>query len=159
MPSVPGAMAAAVAKPLAQHALLRKTLLAAALPLALVALPAPLTPVRIGTAFAAEQAPSAAPSTYKFRIEKRKLASGPKALRVRQGERVTLEWLSDEAAALHLHGYNVELTLAPGKPGVMSVDAYAAGRFPIAVHRFGDDPQHGGGHEERVLLYLEVHPR
>jgi len=72
---------------------------------------------------------------------------------------VRLEWTSDEAVTVHLHGYDIELALAPGNPGVMTVQAYAAGRFPITAHTPGDKAAKGGGHKERVLLYLEVHPR
>jgi len=117
----------------------------------------PIVPLAACVARAAEPG-SQLTTAHHYRIEKRKLASGTNPLRVRQGERVTLAWLSDEAATLHLHGYNVELVLEPGAPATMAVHAYAAGRFPLTAHRFSGKPAHGSGQKERALLYLEVHP-
>lgn len=74
---------------------------------------------------------------------------------VRQGESVRLTWHSDEAVQLHLHGYDIELNLQPGQPGVMDFTARATGRFPVTSHGFG--ASHGGGHHQG-LLYFEVHP-
>ena len=85
---------------------------------------------------------------------------GASTLRVVQGDRIELRWTSDEVATLHLHGYEVEATVAPGAPATMVFEAYATGRFPIVAHGFGKS---GGStttpQREKTLLYLEVHPR
>jgi hypothetical protein len=60
-------------------------------------------------------------------------------------------------AELHLHGYDQMLTVQPGSPAVMRVQARTAGRFAIEAHRFG--PDSGRSRRHVVLLYLEVHPR
>ena len=57
---------------------------------------------------------------------------------------------------MHLHGYDLELSLAPDAPTEMNFEAFATGRFPVTSHGFGG---HGHDDEEVVLLYLEVHPR
>ncbi|TMH01136.1 MAG: hypothetical protein E6H67_17810 [Betaproteobacteria bacterium] len=98
--------------------------------------------------------------TFDLRIEQRRLAGGASTLRVVQGDRIELRWTSDEVATLHLHGYEVEATVAPGAPATMVFEAYATGRFPIVAHGFGKS---GGStttpQREKTLLYLEVHPR
>jgi len=65
---------------------------------------------------------------------------------------------------IHLHGYDIEQELEPGVLAEMSVECYAAGRFPITAHETGGHA-HGQSHGlsgaggEAVLLYLEVYPR
>ena len=72
-------------------------------------------------------------------------------LKVKRGERVELRWKSDRRVTLHLHGYDLERTVAPQAPAVMAFEADIAGRFPVSEHG------HGGRHG-RTVLYLEVHP-
>ena len=88
-------------------------------------------------------------------IKERKVV-GDNVARVTQGDAVTLRWSTDEAVSVHLHGYDMELSIAPDAPAEMSLEAFATGRFPITSHGFGG---HGHDDEESVLLYLEVHPR
>lgn len=72
-------------------------------------------------------------------------------LLLRQGEDVELRWSSDRSMTLHLHGYDLEAEVGPGRDAVMVFGARFAGRFPIETH----DAQ--GRHE--ALLYVEVHPQ
>jgi hypothetical protein len=72
-------------------------------------------------------------------------------IRVKRGEQVELRWSSDRRMTLHLHGYDIERTVAPQAPAVMGFKADIAGRFPVSEHG------HGGRHG-RTVLYLEVHP-
>ncbi len=93
-------------------------------------------------------------------IRERAIAGGTDVIRVTQGESAELRWTTDEVANIHLHGYDIELSLTPGTVTVMTVDARATGRFPITSHGFGGGP--GQGHTEHhhsPLLYLEVYPR
>jgi hypothetical protein len=80
------------------------------------------------------------------------LRKGADTVRVQRGDEVELRWTSDRRIALHLHGYDIEATVTPQAPAVMSFRAGIAGRFPVSEHR------RGGRHHERPLLYLEVHP-
>lgn len=73
-------------------------------------------------------------------------------VRVRRDDEVTIRWQSDEAVTLHLHGYNVETKVGPGRIGEMRFRARATGRFPIETHGTGRD-------SHRTLVYIEVHPR
>ena len=91
---------------------------------------------------------------FTLAIVQRQLGDGEPTIRVKQGETVELVWRSDEAAALHLHGYDIEWTVEPGTESVLRFDASTAGRFPVTSHGFSGE--HAESH--RPLLYIEVHP-
>jgi len=91
-------------------------------------------------------------------IKNRKVAGGEKVIRVKQGDTVKINWTTDEAAEIHLHGYDVKRALKPGKTASITFKAHATGRFSIVSHGFGKH-SHGKDEEEISLLYLEVHPR
>jgi FtsP/CotA-like multicopper oxidase with cupredoxin domain len=88
------------------------------------------------------------------RIEHRKVVSPSGPIRITEGDSVELHWTCDEETKLHLHGYDVEVEVGPGKPGVMAIEARATGRFPVSSHGWGS-----GGHSHDTLIYLEVYPR
>ena|SRR5215471_18621267 len=89
------------------------------------------------------------PQRFDLRMENGRLAGDLKTIRVRRNDAVEISWSADRRTVLHLHGYDIETTIEPGKPQIMSFTAKATGRFPIESH--------GGRHA--VVLYLEVHPR
>jgi hypothetical protein len=100
---------------------------------------------------------AAEPVRQSIVIRNRKVEGGQNVIRVAQGDTVELEFTGDEAAELHLHGYDRLLKLQPGLPAVLRIEARIAGRFPLEAHAFGA----GGGrrHTQNVVLYLEVLPR
>ena len=51
-----------------------------------------------------------------------------------QGEKVVLVVRSDSGEAVHLHGYNLEKDIAPGKPIRLPFTANIAGRFELELH-------------------------
>ena len=87
--------------------------------------------------------------SFELRIENGRLVGNLKAVRVKRDETVELIWSADRRTVLHLHGYDIEVTVDPGKTQIMAFRAHATGRFPIETH--------GGRHT--VLLYIEVHPQ
>ena len=93
------------------------------------------------------------PQVIEVKIEKREVVVPQDAIRITQGDVIELRWITDEAVDLHLHGYDVELHVGPEEPAAMTIEAYAAGRFPITSHGWGD-----GGHGHQALTYLEVYP-
>ena len=101
-------------------------------------------------------AQDATPQVIDVRIEKRAVVTPQGAIRITQGDVIELRWTSDEAVALHLHGYDVELHVEPDTPATMPIEAFAAGRFPITSHGWSGDGGSGGGHD--ALTYLEVYP-
>lgn len=104
-------------------------------------------------AFAAGAQPTAppAPKVFELALASGRVSDRGDTIRVRRYDRVELRWSSDKPIALHLHGYDIEVSVTPPTPAVMAFAATIAGRFPVSEHR------HGGGHE-RAVLYLEVHP-
>jgi hypothetical protein len=98
---------------------------------------------------AAAQAQGQSPQRFDLRIENGRLVGDLETIRVRRNDAVEISWSADRRTVLHLHGYDIETTIEPGKPQIMSFTAKATGRFPIESH--------GGRHA--VVLYLEVHPR
>jgi hypothetical protein len=97
----------------------------------------------------AAQSAAEAPRRFELRIENGRLADSAKTVQVRRDETVELTWSADRRSVLHLHGYDIEVTVDVGKPQTMAFRARATGRYPIELH--------GGRHA--VLGYLEVLPR
>jgi hypothetical protein len=64
-----------------------------------------------------------------------------------KGEKVVLVIRSDAGEAVHLHGYNVEKPVTPGKPLRIPITATLPGRFELELH-----------HPDVVLAVLEVKP-
>lgn len=87
---------------------------------------------------------------FEFGVRDGKLAAGERTVRVTRGETVELAWTSDEAAVIHLHGYDLEAAPAPGAPQLMRFVARATGRFPVEIH--------GASGRHATLIYVEVHP-
>jgi FtsP/CotA-like multicopper oxidase with cupredoxin domain len=92
-------------------------------------------------------------------IKQRKVASANDLISVTKGDAVEIVLTSDEAAELHLHGYDLLVSLSPNVPGKIQFTANIAGRFSLEAHRYGTGPQTGRSHSGRPLLYVEVHPR
>lgn len=105
----------------------------------------------IGNARAAEL------QRFAITIKNRKVEPAQKLIRVTRGDALELEFSTDEAAELHLHGYDKLIKVAPATPALLRLDATIAGRFSIEAHGFASDKSGQRGHV--VLLYLEVHPR
>jgi hypothetical protein len=98
----------------------------------------------------------AAELTFDLHIERERVAENMSVIRVKQGDVVRLRWSTDRSIILHLHGYDIERKIEPGAIGVMEFAAYAAGRFPVEVHR---SPEAGGhSHGEAPLVRIEVYP-
>jgi hypothetical protein len=95
------------------------------------------------------QTAAAEPHRFDLRIENGRIAGNVKTVQVQRDEAVELSWSADRRTDVHLHGYNIEVTVNPGQTQVMAFWARATGRFPIEAH----------GARHTVLLYLEVLPR
>jgi hypothetical protein len=104
-------------------------------------------------------AQSPAPRQFAFSIKQRKVDAETNVIRVSQGDIVDLTLTADESAELHLHGYDLKLSLAPNVPGTLHFTANIAGRFPLEAHQFGSGESSGRHHSEGPLLYVEVLPR
>ena len=98
-----------------------------------------------------------AEQVFELHLQGGEVARDRRTLRVTEGDRVRLRWTADAATILHLHGYDLEREVAPGRVTEFQFEAYATGRFPVEVHAHGDaaDPSH----DEAPLVVLEVYPR
>ena len=72
----------------------------------------------------------------------------PAEISVDEGDSVTLRVSSDEPMELHLHGYDVEQEVEPGKKARLHFEADLTGRFEIEDHE-----------SESELSVLQVRPR
>ena len=94
------------------------------------------------------------PPPIVLEVRNGKIVSDATVIKVVQGDQVEIVWTSDQTITLHLHGYDIETSVAAGQAMTMSFEAYATGRFPITSHGHG-----GQDHGHATLIYLEVHPR
>jgi len=111
----------------------------------------PLTVFVVLLALIAVAGAGAEPRVIEFAIRNGRLPEDRRVVRVSQGDEVTLRWTTDRPLTVHLHGYDIETKLSPGTSVSTRFTARATGRFAIEVH--------GDRGEERIVGYLEVHPR
>jgi hypothetical protein len=104
-------------------------------------------------------AQSAQPQRFAIAIKDRKVEAASSLLHVNQGDAVELVLTSDEAAEIHLHGYDKLISLTPNVSGTIRFTAKIAGRFPLEAHGFGTGASSGRQRGHGPLLYIEVHPR
>ena len=96
---------------------------------------------------------------FSIAIRNRKIAPAQQTLRVKQGSAIEIAFTSDEAAELHLHGYDKLVVVRPGETATLRLSAAIAGRFPLEAHALDagqETPRRRSSHV--VLLYLEVWP-
>lgn len=97
--------------------------------------------------------------TLVLAIKSGAVTADQRILHVRKDDRVRLRVTSDRPAVLHLHGYDIELNVAPQAGSEVVFTAHATGRYPIHFHAADAAP---AGHAHRhgsALAYLEVRPR
>ena len=98
---------------------------------------------------------------FEFAIADRALDLDPPVLKVKQGDEVTLTVRSDEEGEIHLHGYDLDISVVPGTVGELVFTANATGAFDMTFHGKGNGLHEDGpeDEEETSLGSLEVHPR
>jgi hypothetical protein len=70
-----------------------------------------------------------------------------------EGQTVTLLISSEQPGSLHVHGYEKEIDLAPGREVALTFQATVAGRFPVHLHH----PEPDSAMD--YLATLEVQPK
>jgi hypothetical protein len=99
---------------------------------------------------------SAAEVTFAVRVENGHVAQNMRLIRVKHNDVVKLEWSTNRAMTIHLHGYDIEKEIVPGATTEMAFTARATGRFMIEPH-LAKTPS--GGHEHGdILVTIEVYP-
>ncbi len=91
---------------------------------------------------------SPAPQRIVLVVAGGKLVQGPAVISVPQGTPLTLQVTSDAADSLHLHGYDLTLSLKAGEPVELQFLADRSGRFEYELH-----------HAHADLGALEVQPQ
>ena len=109
-----------------------------------------LAPVLAGTGAKADEV------TFELRIENGRVPANMRLIRVKQGDVVKLQWNSDRSMVLHLHGYDIEQKVEPGRVAEMTFIARTTGRFSVEIHA---SRQGGGQTHEAPIVQIEVYPR
>ncbi len=114
-----------------------------------------IVPALLVTALVASACGSSGPEARQFDLEIRegKLALDPAVVRVNQGDSVTLRFRTDQAGAVHIHGYDIEQSVTPGQTASVQLTANATGRFTMTFHPGGEDglEAHGALFDSPVL--------
>ena len=66
-----------------------------------------------------------------------KINPSTRTIKAKQGQKVLVTVTSDQADELHIHGYDKEVELQPGKPGSVTFTADTKGTFEIETHESG----------------------
>jgi|GEM_PF-1480336 len=105
-------------------------------------------------------------------------------VRIKEGETARILWSSDTETEIHMHGYDIKLSILPDEETVLSFKADITGRFPVTLHQksTAHHVDHAQGHEgeghdhaqkhdkapslslhnpdgHKTLLYIEVYPQ
>ena len=87
------------------------------------------------------------PTTVTIRVVSGVPQGGIARPKVKKGDRVVIVVRSDAGESVHVHGYDVERTITPGKPVRLPLTATIPGRFEVEMH-----------HPDAVLAVLTVNP-
>jgi hypothetical protein len=79
-------------------------------------------------------APDTAPAERPFDIEIDGGGMSPGEVSAREGDLVTMGFVSDRPVEVHVHGYDIGRKVRPGGTTELSFEADLTGRFPIEVH-------------------------
>ena len=88
-----------------------------------------------------------APTTVTIRVVGGVPQGGIARPKVKKGDRVVIVVRTDAGEEVHMHGYDIERTVTPGKPVRLPFTATIPGRFEVELH-----------HPDSVLAVVEVRP-
>lgn len=81
--------------------------------------------------------PAPATQTVQVRIEDGRISPPPGRVDVAKGIPLRLVVLSDVPDEVHVHGYDLETEVGPGKPGTLTFTADRTGLFEVETHESG----------------------
>ena len=87
------------------------------------------------------------PTTVTIRVAGGVPQGGIARPKVKKGDRVVIVVRADAGESVHVHGYDVERAITPGKPVRLPITATIPGRFEVELH-----------HPDSVLAVLTVNP-
>jgi hypothetical protein len=82
--------------------------------------------------------PKPEPEFQKVVIKDGAVKGGEQEITVKKDDTVRIEVTSDTPDEVHLHGYDIEKEVAPGKPARFKVKADLEGEFELEAHHIGD---------------------
>ena len=89
----------------------------------------------------------AQPQAVVIDVDQGKPRGGIQRPKLEQGAKIVLVIRSDLGESVHVHGYDVERPVSPGKPLRIPLTLTIAGRFEVELH-----------HPDALLAVLEVRP-
>jgi FtsP/CotA-like multicopper oxidase with cupredoxin domain len=78
------------------------------------------------------------PAMTRIAIKGQKRQGPVKTITVQKGDRVRIVVTADAPNLIHLHGFDIELQAAPGKPARFDFKANLEGEFELESHTFED---------------------
>jgi hypothetical protein len=87
-----------------------------------------------GATATASPEPTEPAPTARFEVAKGKVVTGPRTVEVAVGSEVIIEVVTDSNDELHVHGYDKEVAVRPGRPGRVAFTADVAGVFEVELH-------------------------
>ena len=94
----------------------------------------------------------AEPAVNRIQIQDGQVVGGPGDIRVTKGDQVTIIVSADAPDDVHLHGYDLEKPVAPGKPATFRFTADIEGIFEMESHKAEDEGR------DPLLAKLTVEP-
>lgn len=91
--------------------------------------------------------PVSKPRTIVIVVDQGRPRGGIKRPTLERGSEVVLVVRADAGESIHVHGYDIERPVRPGKPTRIALEATLAGRFEVELH-----------HPDALLAVLEVRP-
>lgn len=99
--------------------------------------PAPSTPNTGSPSNTADPSGEQADVTIDVTVANGKVNPSGTTIKVKAGQTVLIKAVSDAPEELHIHGYDKEIALTPGKPGSVKFTANMKGTFEIETHESG----------------------
>ena len=112
---------------------------------------------------------------FSIKIQDGKLVSVSEKFKAKEGDTITFNIESDEEGTIHLHGYDIKVSVDSKKSSELMLVADSTGSFKLAMHPDNDvhDSSHGSDknsehkkdhvHKEEgdkiILGSLEIYPR
>jgi hypothetical protein len=97
----------------------------------------PSTPNTAGPSNTADPSGEQADVTINVTVANGKVNPSGATIKAKAGQTVLVTAVSDAADELHIHGYDKELELSPGKPASVKFTANMKGTFEIETHESG----------------------
>ena len=93
---------------------------------------------------------------FDINIKEGRIPQSERVMKVKKGDRITWRVQGDAEGELHIHAYQIDLTVRPGIRKVHVFRAFATGRFRVEWH---PESERGKGiHHQESLALLEVFP-